>query len=165
MLKQENDTSEKARQYLIKSAGWTSQDLGIGRIIGEVMAMVYFNETPSSLDEISRQLRLSKAAVSIATRQLDKFGLLERVRTQGDRKTYYKTTEHLAATLQHGILELLRKKLRVTGEILDQAENYLKESEESEKKKFLQNQIKRARRIRKRADQIINNPLIKLISG
>ena len=155
---------EKAKQSLIKSAGWTTQDLGLGRILGEVMAVVYLTEEPSSLDDISLYLDLSKAAISIATRQLDKLSLLERVRNPGDRKTYYRTSDHFAASLQKGVLEMLRSKLHTTKEALNEATGYLDESEESTEKAFLKNQIDRASKIRNRTDKLLNNPLLKFFT-
>lgn len=157
--------TDKAKKHLIEASGRVSQDLGLGRIIGQVMASVYLREAPSSLDDIVKELNLSKAAVSIATRQLDKIGLIKEVWIKGDRKTYFKTSDHLAATLQKGIMELLRNKLQTTDEILKEAETCLLAAEATMEKKFLEQQIGRARKIHKRADGIINNPLIKLISG
>jgi DNA-binding transcriptional regulator GbsR (MarR family) len=157
--------TEKAKRHLIDAAGRVSQDLGLGRIIGQVMASVYFREEPSSLDDIVNDLNLSKAAVSIATRQLDKIGLIKEVWIKGDRKTYYKTSDHLAATLQKGFLELLRSKLRTTDEILKEAEIWLQCEEITVEKKFLDQQIERARKIHQKVDNIINNPLFKLIGG
>jgi DNA-binding transcriptional regulator GbsR (MarR family) len=156
--------TEKAKRHLIDAAGRVSQDLGLGRIIGQVMASVYFQEESSSLDDIGKELNLSKAAVSIATRQLDKIGLIKEVWIKGDRKTYYKTSDHLAATLQKGIMELLRNKLQITDEILKEAEMCLYDAEVTIEKKFLEQQIGRARKIHKRADSLVNHPLVKLIS-
>ena len=156
--------TEKAKCHLIDAAGRVSQDIGLGRIIGQVMASVYFREEPSSLDDIVKELNLSKAAVSIATRQLDKIGLIKEIWIKGDRKTYYKTSDHLAATLQKGIMELLRNKLQSTDEILKEAEICLKTADVTLEKTFLEHQIGRARKIHKRADSLINNPLVKLIS-
>lgn len=164
MTNKEQNAVENAKQCLIRAAGWTTQDMGLGRILGEVMAVVYLTKQPSSLDDISANLGLSKAAVSIATRQLDKLSLLERVRNPGDRKTYYRVTEHFAASLQHGILEMLRAKLATTKDVLDQAEVFLGDAGESDEKKFLHNQIERARRIRNRTDKLLNNPLIKFFT-
>lgn len=164
MLNKDQNGVENAKQCLIRAAGWTTQDMGFGRILGEVMAVVYLTKEPSSLDDIGENLGLSKAAVSIATRQLDKLSLLERVRNPGDRKTYYRTSEHFAASLQHGILELLRAKLATTKDVLEQAEGFLEGSEESKEKEFLSKQINRARRMRNRADKLLNNPLIKFFT-
>ncbi|MBN1863683.1 MAG: MarR family transcriptional regulator [Victivallales bacterium] len=158
-----NDGLASARQCLIRSAGWTTQDVGLGRIVGEVLAVVYLNELPSSLDDIGDSLGLSKAAVSIATRQLDKYGLLKRVRNPGDRKTYYRVTDHFAAALQHGILEMVRAKLQGAKEVLDQADRHLEGAGESAEKNFISGQIKRARGIRDRTDKLLNNPLMRFL--
>lgn len=158
-------STDPVRQSLIEAAGRTSQDLGLGRIVGQVMAVVYLNADPTSLDDLTQQLGLSKASVSIATRQLDKLGLIERVWAQNDRKLYYKLTEHIAAALQRSVMEMLRGKLRMAGEVLGQAEKFLDQSvySDPQEKKFLQHQIKRARRIRNRADKLVNNPILRLI--
>jgi len=164
MKKKIDNSVENARQCLIKASGWTTQDFGMGRIVGEVFALVYLSKDPLSLDDITEKLELSKAAVSIATRQLDKLSLLVRVKTQGDRKIYYRTSEHFAASLQYGILEMLRAKLKSTEDVLNQAESFLNTAEASGEVDFLQEQIDRARRVRNSTDKIINNPLLKLIS-
>ncbi len=160
-----NAGTEKAKRHLVDAAGRISQDFGLSRIFGQVMAAIYLREGPSSLDDIGKELNLSKAAVSIATRQLDKLGVIKQVWIKGDRKTYYQTSDHLTSTLQKGILELLRNKLRATDEILQEAERCLLDSEENQEKKFLTQQIERAKKIHQRVDGLINNPLIKMVSG
>lgn len=164
MSKISENSIQNAQECLIKAAGWTTQDFGMGRIVGEVFALVFLSRDPISLDEIEDQLGLSKAAVSIATRQLDKLSLLARVKNPGDRKTYYRTSAHFAASLQKGILEMIRSKLKTTEDVLNEAEEFLKDATESDDKDFLQNQIERARRIRNRTDKLINNPIMKLIA-
>ena len=159
-----DNSVENARQCLIKASGWTTQDFGMGRIVGEVFALIYLTQDAISLDDIAERLELSKAAVSIATRQLDKLSLLVRVKTPGDRKIYYRTSDHFAASLQHGILEMLRIKLKSTEDVLNQASVFLESAESTLDVDFLQNQIDRARKVRNRTNRIINNPLLKLIS-
>jgi len=161
--KSEKELIQESKRFLIKASGRMSQDFGLGRIIGEVMAEVYLTAEPSSLDDIAENLELSKAAVSIATRQLDKFSLLERVRKSGDRKTYYTMTEHFAASLQKGILGILRLKLEMGKGVIDEAEDKLSLLGESDEKEFLKNQLERAENIRKKVDLLINNPLMKLM--
>ncbi len=164
MKNKQEKSIEDARQCLIKASGWSTQDFGMGRIVGEVFALIYLTKHPLSLDDIAEALELSKAAVSIATRQLDKLSLLVRVKTQNDRKTYYRTSDHFAASLQHGILELLRAKLKNSADVLNKAEAFLESVESTPDVDFLRNQIDRARKVRNRTDRIINNPLMKLIS-
>ncbi|HRR06770.1 MAG TPA: hypothetical protein P5105_05755 [Victivallales bacterium] len=156
---------EKVRAHLIDSAGKIAQDIGFGRIIGQVMAVIYLTKGSISLDDIAAELNLSKAAVSIATRQLDKLGVIKQVWVKGDRKTYYQTSNHLASTLQKGLMDLLRKRILMTDDILKEAEVLVSNATDSDEKKFIHEQIERARKIHSKIDSIINNPLLKLISG
>lgn len=164
MFEKANDSASEARSCLIKAAGWSTQDFGMGRIVGEVFAYIYLSREPASLDEVVDGLELSKAAVSIATRQLDKLSLVHRVKTPGDRKTYYRTSEHFAASLQKGIMELFRSKLKSAAVVLEQAESYLVDAGDHPDTIFISDQIKRAKKISGRVDKLINNPIMKLIS-
>jgi DNA-binding transcriptional regulator GbsR (MarR family) len=135
----------------------------MGRIVGEVFALVYLSEHPVSLDEIAERLTLSKAAVSIATRQLDKLSLIIRVKNQGDRKIYYRTSDHFADSLKNGVLELIRTKLKTAEDVLNQAESYLEHGEADGETEFLLGRIERAKRIRNRTDRLRNNPLLRFM--
>ena len=71
MTTQQNNITREVRTRLIEVAGGTTQDLGLGRIIGQVLGDIYMTDGDSSLDAIGHNLGLSKAAVSIAARQLE----------------------------------------------------------------------------------------------
>jgi DNA-binding transcriptional regulator GbsR (MarR family) len=160
-----SESLKKVRKHLIDSSGKISQDIGVGRILGQVMTCIYLNSKPTSLDDIAIELHLSKAAVSIATRQLDKLGLIKQIWVKGDRKTYYQTSNHLAATFQKGFLDILRKKLLMTDEILKEAENLIEDASVGDEKVFMSDQIGRARKIHDKIDGIINSTLFKFIGG
>ena len=66
---------DESRKRLIETGGRMSQDLGMGRIVGQILIYLYLSPAEASLDEIEEQLELSKASVSIAARQLENFGL------------------------------------------------------------------------------------------
>jgi len=163
-----NQSLKMAKERLIESAGRTTQDFGMGRIVGQVMAVLYLTPNELSLDAIGKELGLSKAAISIATRQLEGLGLIKKVWIRGDKRTYFRTVDNFAIALQHGILDMVRAKLRAGENDLSFAEECLNEAVKaneapSEELDFLKNQIKRAGSIRSKASRVLNNPLIKLI--
>ena len=100
----------------------------MGRIVGQVMAVLYLSPSELSLDSIGAELGLSKAAISIATRQLEGLGLIKKVWIQGDKRTYFKTVDNFAVALQHGIFDMVRSKLRAGANDLNFAEECLKEA-------------------------------------
>ncbi len=103
MTKQQNKVTREVRTRLVEVAGRTTQDLGMGRIIGQVLGDIYMTAGDSSLDDIGRNLGLSKAAVSIAARQLESLGLLQRIWKKSDRRNYYRVVDHLGVALRRGI--------------------------------------------------------------
>ena len=166
MTKQENKITQEVRTRLVEVAGRTTQDLGMGRIIGHVLGYIYMTDGDSSLDDIGEGLGLSKAAVSIAARQLEGFGLLQRVWKKGDRKNYYRIVDHLGKALRQGVLEMVRGKIRTAGAELDHAEELLKHAGNGKNNteiKFLQTRLQHAQKLRSRAAQIFDNPIMKML--
>ncbi|EKD24559.1 MAG: hypothetical protein ACD_80C00207G0001, partial [uncultured bacterium (gcode 4)] len=49
---------QEARMRLIETGGRTSQDLGTGRIVGQILIYLYLREDESSLDGIAEDLGL-----------------------------------------------------------------------------------------------------------
>ncbi len=166
MTKQQNKATQEVRTRLIEVAGRTTQDLGLGRIIGQVLGDIYLTEQECSLDDIGERLGLSKAAVSIAARQLENLGLLQRVWKKGDRKNYYRIVDHFGKALQQGVLALVRGKISTAGAELDHAEKFLRNAgngKNGAEIRFLQSRLSRAKKLRNRATQILNSPIVKML--
>jgi DNA-binding transcriptional regulator GbsR (MarR family) len=155
----------ETRARLIDVAGRSSQDLGLGRIVGQVLACVYLSRHDCALEAIAAELSVSKAAVSIAARQLEALSLLHRVWKGGDRRSYYRIPEHFGLALQQGMLGLLRRKLRSIGEELAAAEAALGGNgfAGDAEARFLLKRVQRASRLRSRTVQIVENPLLKML--
>jgi len=160
---------QQARMRLIETGGRTSQDLGTGRIVGQVLVHLYLQENECSLDSIAEDLGLSKASVSIAVRQLEQLGLARKVWKSGDKKNYYKSAENIAKALQHGVLSLFRQKIQLFGAELDDSldliaavsENSLTKSEAV----FLRQRLERAKKLQTGLERVLGNPLVKLLTG
>jgi DNA-binding MarR family transcriptional regulator len=165
METKEQNAIREVEARLVEVAGRTTQDLGLGRIVGLVLGCVYLAERESSLDEISSRLGLSKAAVSIAARQLDSLGLIQRLWLKGDRKHYYRTVDHFGVALQEGLLALVGGKLQSIGAELDRAEEMLGEAVpgEDQRTQFLRKRLTRASNLRKKTVLILENPILKLL--
>ncbi len=158
-----------ARMRLVETGGRTSQDLGAGRIVGQVLVFLYLQESECSLDRIGDDLGLSKASVSIAVRQLERLGLAKKVWKKGDRKNYFKSADNIGNALQKGILALVRQKVSVFGEELDAVGMMLGEvsngkEENSKEISFLQQRVTRARKLQRRLNKLLDNPIINLLT-
>ena len=160
---------DESRKRLIETGGRMSQDLGMGRIVGQILIYLYLSPAEASLDEIEEQLELSKASVSIAARQLENFGLLRRVWKRGDRKSYYQTTDNIVLALRKGLVSFVQQKVKVFGAELDQALSSLDETQEGTKLTsgevdFLRRRIVRAKQLQGRLESVIDNPVVRFLS-
>ena len=165
----DDDTVSDVRMRLIDVAGSTAQELGLGRIVGQVVMYLYLHESECSLDQLGDDLGLSKAAVSIAARQLESLGLVRRVWRKGDRKAYYRTADDIGTALRHGLLEFGRQKIRFVSSELDHAHGALgaeleQLGEKSEDSEFLYKRIQRAKALSDRATKFLESPILKFFT-
>lgn len=164
---QENKNISDIRAGLIEAGGRMSQEFGLGRIVGQVLISLYLTEGEASLDQLEEELGLSKAAVSTAARQLESLGFVVRVWKQGDRKSYYRTVDNIGSALRQGLLSMIRRKVEAAGMELDTALVMLEENggsqAPSKETRFLHSRVQRAKTLRDRASQILDNPLFKLL--
>jgi DNA-binding transcriptional regulator GbsR (MarR family) len=160
---------KESRKRLIEAGGRTSQDLGTGRVVGQVLVYLYLQENECSLDKIGEDLGLSKASISIAVRQLMQLGMVRQVWKSGDKRNYYRSAENIAKALQQGLLSLVRQKIQLFGGELDTSLELIAEVSENSPTKdeaaFLQQRINRAKKLQNGLEQILGNPLVRLLTG
>ncbi len=158
----------EVRTRLIETGGSTSQELGAGRIVGQVLVCLYLQEQECSLDAIGDDLGLSKASISIAVRQLEQLGLVRKVWKKGDRKNYYKSADNIGNALQQGLLSIVRQKVQLFGGELDAGllllDNATVAENEQQDLKFLQQRVGRAKKLQNRLDAVLGNPLVRLLT-
>ncbi|MBL7084136.1 MAG: MarR family transcriptional regulator [Candidatus Aminicenantes bacterium] len=158
-------TSE-IRARLVEVGGRTSQDLGLGRIVGQILVYLYLRNGDCSLDQIGEDLGLSKASVSVAVRQLESLGLLRRAWKKGDRKGYYRTADDIGTALQNGLFAFIRQKMQAVGTELDYVNEMIEKADASSNTdpdtQFLYNRIKRAKLLHDQVGQTLESPLMKV---
>jgi DNA-binding MarR family transcriptional regulator len=154
----EEERLTEARLRLAEAGARTSQELGAGRIVGQVMVHLYLRKEAQSLDSIGEALALSKASISIAVRQLEQLGFVRRVWVSGDRKKYYRSADNIGSSLQQGLLAFLRQKAVLFGAELDAALELL--GNDSDEAVFLRQRISRAKRLQSITLRLLGSPLL-----
>ena len=161
---QEKTEAAATRSRLVASGGRLAQEFGFNRVAGEVLACLYLTDGAASLDALENELHLSKAAVSLAAAQLERLGLVHRVRKAGDRKRYYRSADDIGSALRHGILKLARSKMAVLETDLGQADAALAGLKKEAGTRFLAARVARLHHLNQRAGRLLDNPLLKLFS-
>lgn len=101
----------QARDNIIESAGRTTQGFGLGRIIGQLYALLFFSPVPMSLDDMAKELKVSKGSVSTNIRELEKWGAVRQIWVKGDRKDYYEAEVDYLRIIRDGIMPFVKHKL------------------------------------------------------
>ncbi|CAN5797230.1 hypothetical protein BH23GEM6_BH23GEM6_02310 [soil metagenome] len=105
----------KAVEQFVGRMGMMLEADGMPRIAGRIFGFLLLNAEAYSLDELARQLRVSKASVSTNARLLEQLGIVERLAVPGDRRDYYRmgtdAWERMLRTAQRK-WEVMRQTLR-----------------------------------------------------
>lgn len=155
-----------ACRKFIEAAGHTTQSFGFGRIIGHIFALLYLNPKPLCLDDIATELGVSKASVSTAVRQLERWAAVQKVWVHGDRRDFYEAQTDFNAVLRHGLLTTLRKKFDTAAQQIVQVENSLRETldkadgDERKEIEVVTERLERARRFHDKVSGLLSNPLV-----
>lgn len=76
-------------ENLVEAVGQLGSRFGIGRIVGQLYALLFMSAVPLSLDDIMDRLKTSKGNVSINIRELERWGAVKKVWVKGSRKDFY----------------------------------------------------------------------------
>ena len=165
MDKDEQQQAAEARLRLTETGARISQELGGGRIVGQVLVHLYLQSDAQSLDSIGETLALSKASISIAVRQLERLGFVRQVWITGDRKKYYRSADNIGSSIQQGLLSLVRQKIDFFGTELDSA-LYLLNHEQtvSADMNFLRHRIGRAKKLQGIVQKLLGSPLVNFLA-
>ena len=166
----------------IEDAGNTTQSLGVGRVIGQIFAYLYFSEEPRGLDDMKDALGISKGSASMGVRQLEQWGAVQRVWVKGDRKDYYTANDYFGQIIRNIATDLMGKRLAALGQSLDAAEKELlscqvvelfSESPQGQSlttkqpnnsaTEFLRTRVRRLRGFQQKVNKTWNNPIVKLM--
>ena len=155
-----------ARRKFVEAGGHTTQSFGLGRIIGQIYALLYLSPTPMCLDAIAKELGVSKASVSTTVRQLERWAAVKRVWVRGDRKDYYEAETDFHAVLRHGFLATIRKKLETAGTEITRVETTLKYTRRNRNgsvgkdMQVVVDRLERAKKFQSKIHELLSNPLL-----
>ena len=112
---------------------------GLPRLAGQIFGILFFNDGPLSLDEISQNLKANKSNVSVSVRQLQRWKMVRQIWIKGKRKNYYqaetnfhKIMSDLMTIFLQGEIGIATMGISESRRILE--ENFLSLSDEDKKK-------------------------------
>ena len=161
-------TDDPITRRFIEDAGSTTQALGVGRVVGQIYAYLYFSESSRTLDDMKEGLGISKGSASTGVRQLEQWGAVQRIWVKGDRKDYYSANDYFGRIVRNIMFDVMGKRLGAMSQLLDDADAELNEVSASGKHlpitnnpAFLRARVKRLREFQGKVHSVWNNPVVR----
>ncbi len=149
----------------IADAGTTSQSFGLGRVVGQLYAYLYFSQTPRGLQDMQDALRISKGSASMCVRQLEGWGAVRKVWIKGDRRDYYEANDWFGKVLKNVLAELASKRFSDRDRLYAGAEAELAGLDGDAETQFLRDRIQHLQQFESKARRLWNNPLLQALLG
>ena len=141
-----------------------TQSLGLGRVVGQIYAYLYFSSEPCGLADMQQALGISKGSASMGVRQLEQWHAVKKVWVRGDRKDYYEASDWFGQIIKTAVIDTIGKKLGAYSTMLDEVEGEINSLQGGNgERDFLKNRIQHLRKFQKRAQGVWNSPLLKML--
>jgi len=159
----EMDTREAIIQRFIEDTGNMAQSLGLGRVVGQIQAYLYFSQVPRCLGDMQESLGISKGSASTCVRQLEGWGAVKKVWIKGDRRDFYEANDWFGRIIKNIIVDLAAKRFtdreRLYGDVTDQ----LDQMDHSVDAEFLRERIAHLRAFENKAAKVWGNPILQTL--
>jgi DNA-binding transcriptional ArsR family regulator len=90
----------EARLRFLDDLGHLYAHYGLSVTFGRAFALLLLRDQPISLDEIAAELGVSKSAVSVAARDLERAGVARRLTRPGSRRVLYEASDDMVPIFQ-----------------------------------------------------------------
>jgi DNA-binding transcriptional regulator GbsR (MarR family) len=94
---------------------------GVGKVMGEIHALLYLSSRPLSLEEMSDLLKTSRSNISLNVRGLLDLGVVKKVIIRGDRKDYYTAETDMGRVARRLAAAKKKRELDPAIEMVDRA--------------------------------------------
>jgi len=106
-----NKCVQSWKEELISVAGSIGESLGLNRTVCQIYALLYFSPEPLSPADVARQLKISKANVSVSLRKLEDWNAVVRVWRKGYARSLYLANGEVEKIVVDKLKSGLRKRL------------------------------------------------------
>ena len=103
----EQKAQERVTQEFVALLSILFDGTGLRRSTGEIMGLLFAQDTPLSLSQIGAELNLSKATVSVGVRELLGYGVVRRVWEPGSRGDLYRLEDDLVGSAKEFFITMI----------------------------------------------------------
>jgi len=144
----------------IADAGNMAQSFGLGRVVGQIYAYLYFSQEPQGLADMQEALHISKGSASMCVRQLEQWGAVSKVWVKGDRKDYYEANDWFGKVLKSILNDTIAKRFANRDRFYAEIESDLATMDGGEDAPFLKERIAHIKQFESKAESMWSNRIV-----
>jgi len=127
--------SQQIKQKFIQDFGEAYHAFGLPVLMGRIVGLLLFVETPISLTDIAAELGMSKGPVSQIMRRLKDHNLINRVWVPGDRKDFYQADPNIFRNAFNNYITQIKGNLKLSNKYIQLLDDNNIENSEAFKKR------------------------------
>jgi len=94
---------------------------GINKVMAEIYALLYLNDSPLTMEDMSQKLKTSRSNISLNVRGLIELGVVNKVVIRGERKDYYVAENNIGKMAKLLAMAKKKRELDPAMEIVEEA--------------------------------------------
>ncbi|MCM8818650.1 MAG: MarR family transcriptional regulator [Candidatus Omnitrophica bacterium] len=145
---------DEIKRKFIELAGNIGEGLGLNRTTCQIYALLYMNSEPLSPGQITKELGISKANVSLNLKKLEEWEAVEKVWKRGHTRALYKANEDIEEIIINKLQLGIQKRINEIRKYLDDLKQQL---DRTENKDQLKNKIKEIEKLVNKLGFLIKN--------
>lgn len=127
----EQDKVQEACDIVIEAFGRTYALYGLPDVLGRIYGALFFAEEPKGLEDIARELQVSKATVSVNVRLLEAVKSVRKVWVKGSRRDYYEAERNVSKIMIESLRANMQREMEISSEAIGRSKELLSELEDS----------------------------------
>lgn len=144
----------------ISDAGNRAQAFGLGRVVGQIYAFLYFSPEPCGLSDMQEALGISKGSASMCVRQLEQWGAVNKVWVKGDRRDYYTANDWFGKVLKNVLNDVVAGRFSGRESFYAELEKDLSSSGDATETAFIHERLMHIKTFEEKAKKMWENPLV-----
>lgn len=132
---------------------------GLSKSMGTVFAYLYLTQGPTALDDIAKDLHMSKGNVSLNIREVERLGMVRKIWNKGDRRDFYEVEDNLWKIVRNVSRERQKREFELAVETVRTSLELIPEKSATAKGKFARKRLKNLGSFLRSVNRIVNGVL------
>ncbi len=145
---------QEAKEKFISTWGSLGSLWGINKAMAQIQALLFISTKPLSMEDIMKDLKISRGNTSMNLRQLIDWGIVTKTLVAGERKEFFTTEKDVQELTRIIAKERSRREIQPVIKVLKEVSSI--KNDNSEKTKELIKQTKALHDLTENADAMIN---------